>query len=591
MLSDSHAEREWVRAALRAKLACSKSMIELTAYRGVAMWWWADLQFEDFVNRILKRRSEAQSKRPQFKLLQICRKLEALATDFLRGVRSRVMRSGLAVLFVSIVVRVPMGVRRRKRVLPIGSDRFSKILFTSENVEWRPIRDENTGRLRKSDAFFDSIMRRLADKDECIGVYPLLRRNTLSNLIVSLRIFLDKLGNWYVQHRPFELYWSPYVVKAEKDAQRHFKGVWSDLRRDPEFRYFCDRVRKDIGPSAVSMLQHHFLVTFPLAVRYVEMAKQMIDREDPDLILLEEEYGAPFERALVVAAKERGVPTLGVQHGDISPYHVGYVHMNGDISPDSSARAPYCPIPDRTAVYGPYHEQLLTRIAGYPAGSVVVTGQPRYDRLHNVDRIYSKEGFMSRHGIKPNNKIVLWTTQCHAFTMRENEELLTTVFDAMCKISNARLVIKQHPGEKEIHTRLIKTYASRYGMDASLVPKNSDTYEQLHACDLLVTTHSTTAMEAVAVQKPVVILKLGLRPESTDYVAEGVAIQVADRSQLRPTIERLLEDDSMLSKNRSKFIGKYLYRMDGKSTQRMIDLISKMLDESHSPHDLKKAVI
>jgi hypothetical protein len=580
-----------MRAALRTKLACSESLIELTAYRGVAMWWWADLEFEDFVNRTLNRGSEVQSKRSEYKTLEICGKAKALLVGSAHGITSRLMRSGLTVAGISILARVLVRVCRGKNALPNGSGRFPKIVFTSEDVEWRAVRDEKTGCLRKSDVFFDSVMRQLVGKGECVGVYPLLGRATFSNLTDGLRVFLDKLMNWYVRHRPFEFYWSPCASKAEKDAQRHFRRVWHRLVCDPKFKEVCDRAAKDIDPSVVSVLQYHFLVTFPLAVRYVQMAKQMIDKENPDLILLEEEYGAPFERALVVAAKERGVPTLGVQHGDIHPYHPGYLRMKGDISPDGDSVAPYRPIPDKTAVYGPYHEELLTNTAGYPPGSVVVTGQPRYDRLRYAERIYSREEFVSRHGIKPNNKIVLWATQCHAFSMQENAELLGCVLDAMSKISSTELIIKQHPGESEIHTRLIKTYMSRYKADALLTPKNSDVYEQLHACDLLITTYSTTATEAVALEKPVIILKLGLRAESIDYVAEGVAIEISDESQLQPTIERLLKDDSLLSKNRGRFIEKYLYRMDGKATERVINLISEMLANSDSHHGPKRPAV
>jgi hypothetical protein len=119
--------------------------------------------------------------------------------------------------------------------------RRRKILFTSENIEWRPIRDEETGHTKKSDAFFDSILRRLADRYECVGVYPVLHIYSLRYLLGSVRIVIDKSQSWYVRHRPFELYWSLEARKAENDARRYFKGVSSRLLSDAKFREFCTR--------------------------------------------------------------------------------------------------------------------------------------------------------------------------------------------------------------------------------------------------------------------------------------------------------------------------------------------------------------
>jgi UDP-N-acetylglucosamine 2-epimerase len=286
----------------------------------------------------------------------------------------------------------------------------------------------------------------------------------------------------------------------------------------------------------------------------------------------------PFELALVAVAKRRNVRTLGVQHGDIYPGHVGYIHVKGDISQDGSAKSPFFPIPDKTAVFGPHYQRMLRHVPGYPRNSVVVTGQPRYDRIHYARKIYSRTAFLKRYRLNIDHKIVLWTTQCWAFDIQENIRDLQTVFEAMQNVKGTTLIIKQHPGETKWHTDLIKTQLQRYELSAILTPKNSDTYEQLFVSDLTMTIHSTTAMEAVAMGKPLVILKFSPgEPDSIDYVGEGVAVGVHSRDELVTAVHELLRDPEKLSANRSRFVEKYLFKVDGKSTDRVTELVDEML--------------
>ncbi len=219
----------------------------------------------------------------------------------------------------------------------------------------------------------------------------------------------------------------------------------------------------------------------------------------------------------------------------------------------------------------------LKEMAG-AAREVIVTGQPRYDILFSPHERYSKEDFVERYGITPGNKIVLWATQTHGLSYEENVKNLKAICKAMKGLKGITLVIKQHPAESEAHTDLIKKFVDRCGIDAVLTPKNSDTYEQLFVCDLMITRHSTTAVEALALKKPVIILNLSGEPDPVDYVREGVAAGVYDENDLKMTIERLLENDRELMKNRDSYLDRHLFKIDGKATDRVVDLIIQMID-------------
>lgn len=207
------------------------------------------------------------------------------------------------------------------------------------------------------------------------------------------------------------------------------------------------------------------------------------------------------------------------------------------------------------------------------AKQIIVTGQPRYDILYVIKRNYDRNEILKKLGLETNKKIVLWTTQTHALSLDENVKNITAVYHAMRDIKNAQLIIKLHPAEDQ--------QAPLYTKDKSIRPiifrGEEDTYSLIAACDILITKHSTTAMEAIALNKPVIILSLDEKTSKTDYEKEKVALGVRDKKDLKPLIEKLLRGDLELSKNRERYIEKYLYKIDGKASKRAVGLIIKEL--------------
>lgn len=216
------------------------------------------------------------------------------------------------------------------------------------------------------------------------------------------------------------------------------------------------------------------------------------------------------------------------------------------------------------------------------AKNVIVTGLPRYDILGIAGDVYSKSEFRERYGIDPDSKIVLWSTQCHVLSAKENVENFSAVFGAIRNLEGVTLVIKQHPAEGDDYRHEVERHIKEMGVKAVLMPKDSDTYEQLFACDLMITRHSTTAMEAVALGKPVIILNLSGDPDPVEYVEEGVALGIYESGELKLAIERLLRDDSELASNRKRYIENYLYKIDGKATERVIEIIIKAARDRRS---------
>ena len=406
-----------------------------------------------------------------------------------------------------------------------------------------------------------------------------------SPVFVDFKTILEKRIQGKELWRPVDFYLTWDIIRRVFKTTKKYEEEWNKLKNNNKF---IDSLNYE-GIQKAEFLKDYFDNFFTnktfLQILYIELIRRAIEVEKPDLILLSC-IECPFGSAAVIAGKLKGVQTLDIQHGVINPYHFGYIQAKDEIAHGDDI-TPCCPIPDKTAVYGHYHKELLTEMSIYPEGNVVVTGSPRYDILYHADKVYCKEKFLSKYKINSNHNIILWTTQCHGLTNDENIKNFKAVFRTMQNLKDVTLVIKQHPIEEKIYTKMIKGYLNKYGIDAVIPPKSSDTYEQLFICDLMITRHSTTAMEAVALNKPVIILNLSGEPDAVDYVEQGVALGVYKEEDLKTAIEKSLKDDSELAKNRAKYIEKYLYKVDGKATERVVNVIEEMIEESKRKKGLK----
>jgi hypothetical protein len=441
-----------------------------------------------------------------------------------------------------------------------GEKREFKILITTPHTGWRNIHDRS-GRLKKGDVFFDSIVTGLKKRNyKIITVYP------LGYSVSGLRKTIDRSKRQKgVIHKPFNVYWSIKIWKKEYDAGKYFRSIWKNVSENSkEFTGLLEKYQLK------SELSYYFNSIFERDVKRIEMAKELVKREEPDLILVADEYDV-FGRALVIAGKLKGIPTLAIQHGNIGPLHVGYMYSKDNISASGSIQSPYCQIPDKIAVYGPFYYDLLTKTSAFPSSSVVITGQPRYDRLVMSDRIYSREKFCATLGLDPHRKIVLVATQ--PIPMRET--FIRSVLRALKNFQEAQVIIKLHPGEND---EAYKKVVEEENVRVKMLSKSSDTIEALYACDLLVAAFSTVITEALVLGKPAVTLNLTAE-DPVPYYKE-VTLRVDKEEDLAPAIRKALYDEKTrekLKKERKKFISKHVYKQDGKATERLIGLIERMI--------------
>jgi len=498
-----------------------KGLIELTTYQGIALWWF--IRFRLY--------HSAQSN-PLAQLLIKKTNLFSIA-DFLYDFLSSILCRTLSMLF-------------RVKVDKKGP----KVLITS----WRA-----------RDVYFDFIINELKKRN-----YNIVTVRPLKYSFSELKTVIGKLkSRKNIIHKQFNAYWSMKTWKKEYYANRYFRNLWKNISENDG--KFVNSLKKY---PLTSELPYYFNSMFGYVVKNIEMAKEVVEEEKPDLILLISEYGI-FERALVVAGKLNKVPTLAIQHGSIGPVHKGYMYSKGSISASGSIETPYCPIPDKTAVYGKYDYDLLTKMSSYPISSVVIAGQPRYDILAAADSFFDREKFCKRLNLNPSRKIVLIATE--NIPISEGKAFLKRVLRALKNFPELQIVVKPHPLEKGEWYRKVVEEENASGV--VVLSKYSDTFEALYACDLLVTGFSTVITEAIILGKAVVSMHLSRSEDPTPYYKE-VTLRVYREEDLVPSIRKALYDEETKEKLKEagrKFVYKHAYKQDGKATERVVNLIEEMV--------------
>ncbi len=560
--------REFVRVLTTTPLDSGQSLRQMTEFEDVCLWWFADFEMIKLLlsmpadNPVDYNPSGLDFQNKLCRLPLWSFGLLNFGFDSLR----KLLLCGIQSLY-------------EKDRLKIKHLNQPLILFNSEDLYWRTCHDYQTGESEHADVFFQPILK-YGNKEEhlnFIATYPFVKyMYPLSEFSKAIKILRDRYKNGKTPYQSFNQCWNLKIAKKELDAGRLFRKRWKTIESDSILKRLCVLKEVDRFDLIRRQLQFFFYILFPYIVKRLELARSLLSKLKPDLLLLVNEYGH-FERNLLIAAKERKIPVMAIQHGNITPSHQGYIYHKDDIDADGSAKFPYCPMPDVTAVWGDYFKRLLSETSAYRPETLIVTGNPGYDSLEHIRTHCTRQEVLQRYGIDTSQKVILWTTQSHGLTDDENEKNIAAVSRSASKLPDCTFIIKQHPNEPAQYTRLYETHGHSKHNNIVIVPAGANILELILACDIMMAKWSTTIIEAMVLDKDIVILNLGADKDRADYVRQSVAAGVYQAEYLTETIQKILDKSLNLADKRREYIQDYLYKVDGQSTKRISDVINKLL--------------
>ena len=313
----------------------------------------------------------------------------------------------------------------------------------------------------------------------------------------------------------------------------------------------------NLWPVVSERFQRIFRQKLPLVAIEVDGARQLlIERKVRSLLLASDAHHGG--RLFTLVANQLGIPSLVVQHG-ATLEDFGYVPLYAT----------------RFAAWGEISKQWLIA-RGVSPERIVITGSPRLDHLADNKKFgLTREDFCSLLLLPPSGFWVLWTMD--PIIEQENATILKILLDVIKRIEWCYLVIRPHPGSPKTG------WISRFVDSQKRVVVSSPgypLYEILKAVDAVIIQDSTVGLEAMALDKPVILLY----PSSKLYTQSGAVVEVTNADELQLEIEKLYRDRVLTERDslaaaRYNFVRSYLLNIDGQSTRRVAEAIAALLTE------------
>jgi len=271
---------------------------------------------------------------------------------------------------------------------------------------------------------------------------------------------------------------------------------------------------------------------------------------------------SPAIRCILDAAREEGIKTIGVQHGNIHDLHPAYLYT----AADRERKA----FPGHSLVWGEFWKEFLMSKGNYGEDSMFISGQIRTDVIPALKAAgLNKENAVK--GINKDDKLIVFASQPQR-DPQLRRRAAEDVMKAVKTTPDGFLLIKLHPNEKN-DSNYYTNIAKEVGLERIMITLSVDLYLLISVCDILITCFSTVGTETIYFGKPLIILD-HLKQDIQNYHKEGVALQACNTKELEGHIASILSGKTEIDKEAcERFISKYAFAIDGKASERAVGFI------------------
>jgi len=582
----------WTKAWGKRALLDGKSFRDLYAWKGVSLWWFAELYLFhstaapryvrtiDSMLRLLEAETPDEveavglSDTERVLLRRACTAAGILYHGSARMPTRLLWRTHLISwqsrwnTFKSFVAALKTRLRPPPPVDPPPGDE-RRILFISHAAFWRSGRNPKTGAARIAEHYFDQIIPDVALHPEleakvvAVGPHTAHRRRGASERLKEwLRLSADADPFIHVNR-----YASWRVHLEQQRAATLVREAWAELRQSAAVAEAFSHRGVSFSDLAEPDLAATLLLQLPWAVRCFEEIREALDDLRPRAVCLYAESSG-WGRAVCAACRAAAVPSVAIQHGILYPRYYSYLH--GEDEEDA-------PIPDRTAVFGEAAKRFLIEQGHYPADSLVVTGSPKFDALVSATPDLDREAVRGRLGVPRGARLLVVASRYRG--IRETHQSIGSAFAGLVRavelLDDIYLVVKPHPAERgdEYAAAIAAAGATRCRVLAGDV----DMAQLLHAADALVTVESLSATEALVLGRPVVILNMPTN--LAEMVRSGVAVGVDAGADPGPALASVLQDRetrARLKEARRRYLSELAHGVDGQATTRIVALLRRI---------------
>jgi len=414
----------------------------------------------------------------------------------------------------------------------------NKIIFVSYSTYRRQIFDFDK-LIAKNDEFIIYQLTKFLNSDQIVGI-DLFSQIKSDNKILEQR--LNSNLNWV----PIEFFLENGQYSSES---KRFFTIYDELINSKSFQeiFTFRKINywKKIFPKFNQMKNDYY---FPFWVRWIDAIRFHFKRETPKAIFILYET-APLSLAIISVCKELGIKTFGLQHGIIHDHHPYYMHEN--FSNDDFSNFI---LPEKLLLFGDIPRDILLR-RGYPSKKLVSFGNPIFFNYKSIDESTINK-FREKFGLNNFKHVILFAPpnlQENKNEINFNMEILSRLISDFNDQTDYVILIKLHPLDSPSkYEKLLKNIMNFKIIDGNIL-------ELILLSDVVISTYSTTILDAMALQKPVIQIKFDNENFPMPFDNYNCVLS-SNLSEMMLKIDKLMTDKKLrktIIQNGNQFIKKY----------------------------------
>ncbi|MDQ7815040.1 MAG: CDP-glycerol glycerophosphotransferase family protein [Patescibacteria group bacterium] len=315
---------------------------------------------------------------------------------------------------------------------------------------------------------------------------------------------------------------------------------------------------------------------------------EQLRKEKPELVFLTN----PMEDAdsfYIKAAKQLGITTVGLVK-----------------SWDNMSKTSFRILTDYVLVWGEYMKEEAVKYQLYPKDRIFETGVPQFDIYFSRDGLRQRDEFLDTLGLEPRRKTIIFGSE--GKVTPNDSEVAAGIVGMMEKgelIKPCQVLVRPHFGYKNDADKFDPVAGKAHlAIDRFNTPRpvfydqwdfSREHYlrlaEILQAGDIMVTTASTLAIDAVMFDVPVIAVAFDgdhmfphresvARWYETEYYSHvlktGAVVIVRNFTELRAALNAALARPGARQAQRRELVRRFAGRYDGKAAGRIAAYLSEL---------------
>jgi len=343
----------------------------------------------------------------------------------------------------------------------------------------------------------------------------------------------------------------------QKEIPR-IRSVLDDIARS----IIQDVVGKETGSSNTGMvkfLRSKLEMSFvPQAVDALALAQRALDLIEPQAVLIQD-VGDFRTRAVAWSARERGIPVYHHQYGTAT---LEAIEWRWDIA-------------DKHLVWGDLSREVAIAHGLHPQ-NIHITGTPRISVSAELQERNTKPTSVTARALftlMPESSLTFGNGG--ALSLSECKWVMRMLF-RWVELMEGRVVLQIKPRPLGDH-HWFDSFSLDLPSHVEILPNDLSVGDALKSTDIVVTTHSTVAIDAIMMYKPLVFIDWGYKPHPfADAVQHGAAFIAGSPIELKTVVDNLLLDRAVLEemvRNQTAYRKRVLAVTGRESTERISQIL------------------